>query len=76
MKCPYCHIDFKSKSGFKAHSENCLYRDDPLPEPAEDNINLDDHTVKELKEICRANDISGYSGKTKNELIELVKEVI
>lgn len=35
MKCPYCHVDFKSSVAFHVHREVCAYADNPLPEPEE-----------------------------------------
>jgi len=39
-----------------------------------DFVNADDYTVKELQEICREEDISGYSRKNQEELVELIND--
>lgn len=39
-----------------------------------EEVNADDYTVKELKNICKELEISGYSNKNQDELIEMINK--
>ena len=48
MNCPYCHIDFATPQGFKAHKDSCFHAKNPLPEIKEEI------KVKEVKKPKKA----------------------
>jgi hypothetical protein len=43
-------------------------------EPPDGGVSIDDYTHRELVEIAQEHDVTGYSGKNKQQLFDMVSE--
>lgn len=84
MKCPYCHIEFNSQKGYKAHVDNCMHKEDTLPEPEKKvEINLEEMAAKKIIPEITGIDEKDYlnkllkeekEGKERKTVIEAIED--
>jgi hypothetical protein len=56
-----------------------MRRDENIMESKEVNINIpsvDNWTIKDLKYTCKRNNVKGYTKMNREQLIQVVKEII
>lgn len=79
MKCKYCGEEY-SENVIRLHENRCNEKEVGVDEDADSSnsdielVNADDYSVKELKQICRDEDLSGYSRKNQDELVEMIND--
>lgn len=77
----YRHVSKRAyKSRYKRLGYEIVEEKDPENESKQENngpvelVNGEDYTVEELKQICRDEEISGFSNLKENELVELINK--
>lgn len=79
MKCTHCGVEMDNPMIFHIHENNCLEHQKQnglLKEPKQEgqSIDYDPMTLDQLKGICKDNNLEGYTGLNKDDLIKFVKE--
>ncbi|WP_315074083.1 Rho termination factor N-terminal domain-containing protein [uncultured Clostridium sp.] len=81
MKCEHCGIEMDNPAIFHIHQNRCLEEQklNGLISENEDgkyDVNYNDMTVEQLKNICKEKGLDGYSNLNKDDLIAFMNENI
>lgn len=76
LKCKHCGIEMDNPAIFHIHQINCLevQKQNGLIKENEKDIDYASMTVDQLKGICKDNNLEGYTGLNKDDLIKFIKD--
>jgi hypothetical protein len=75
MICEYCHEDFSTSEGYKAHHESCYFKENPKPkpEPKEESSN-EEEQIEKVNDVIQEIDKNNFEDMGYPDLKKLAKE--